>query len=79
MSSVVDFQIEVSGKLAVLDRLLKQLYEEGHRVVLFSQFTMMLDIFEDMLRLRGYQGARAALPAHTPGGARQGWYVRMRS
>jgi len=57
--------IEVSGKLAVLDRLLKQLYEEGHRVVLFSQFTMMLDIFEDMLRLRGYQGKYLRLDGST--------------
>ena len=30
-------------KLAVLDRILKRL-KDGHRVVLFSQFTSMLDI-----------------------------------
>jgi SWI/SNF-related matrix-associated actin-dependent regulator of chromatin subfamily A member 5 len=45
--------VQASGKLAVLDRLLTQLYAGGHRVVLFSQFKMMLDIFEDMLQMRG--------------------------
>ena len=46
--------VQASGKLAVLDRLLTQLYAGGHRVVLFSQFKMMLDIFEDMMQMRGY-------------------------
>ena len=33
-----------SGKLAVLDMLLRSLYEKGHRVVLFSQMVRCLDI-----------------------------------
>lgn len=35
-----------SGKLAILDRLLRSLFAGGHRVVLFSFFTSMLDILE---------------------------------
>ncbi len=49
---------EASGKLKVLDRLLTRLKAGGHRVVLFSQFTSMLDILSEFLRLRGYAFAR---------------------
>ena len=50
--------IEASGKLSVLDRILIKLKENGHRVVIFSQFTSMLDILANFLHLRGYQYAR---------------------
>ena len=50
--------VEASGKLAVLDRILERLKSQGHRVVLFSQFTSMLDILQDFLTLKGYQYAR---------------------
>jgi SNF2 family DNA or RNA helicase len=43
------------GKLSVLHRLLVKLHERGHRVVLFSQFTMMLGILEDYLSLAGFE------------------------
>uniref|UniRef100_A0A8R1I9P5 Helicase ATP-binding domain-containing protein n=1 Tax=Caenorhabditis japonica TaxID=281687 RepID=A0A8R1I9P5_CAEJA len=36
-----------SGKMMVLDKLLDRFKVEGSRVLLFSQFTMMLDILED--------------------------------
>ncbi|XP_076876460.1 SWI/SNF-related matrix-associated actin-dependent regulator of chromatin subfamily A containing DEAD/H box 1b isoform X2 [Brachyhypopomus gauderio] len=39
-----------SGKLRLLSRLLADLKEQGDRVVLFSQFTMMLDILEVLLK-----------------------------
>jgi len=48
----------VSGKLKVLDRLLTRLKAAGHRVVLFSQFTRMLDILGRFLRMRGHAFAR---------------------
>ncbi|KAF8625454.1 hypothetical protein AX17_006855 [Amanita inopinata Kibby_2008] len=40
--------VSASGKMMVLDRLLRELFrrKEGHRVLLFSQFTTMLDIIE---------------------------------
>uniref|UniRef100_A0A1I8MUS3 SWI/SNF-related matrix-associated actin-dependent regulator of chromatin subfamily A containing DEAD/H box 1 homolog n=1 Tax=Musca domestica TaxID=7370 RepID=A0A1I8MUS3_MUSDO len=41
-----------SGKFKHLDSLLPKLKEEGHRVLIFSQFTMMLDIVERYLDIR---------------------------
>jgi SWI/SNF-related matrix-associated actin-dependent regulator of chromatin subfamily A member 5 len=50
--------IASSGKLAVLDKLLCSLYQKGHRTVLFSQFTSILDILEDYCVLRGWSFCR---------------------
>ena len=44
-----------SGKLATLGLLLDQLLPGGHRVVLFSGWTQMLDIIETFLKSRGTQ------------------------
>jgi SNF2 family DNA or RNA helicase len=41
-----------SGKLRLLDRMLPRLREGGHRVLLFSQFTSMLDLLEDYCEMR---------------------------
>ncbi|XP_017485620.1 PREDICTED: SWI/SNF-related matrix-associated actin-dependent regulator of chromatin subfamily A containing DEAD/H box 1 homolog [Rhagoletis zephyria] len=41
-----------SGKFQHLDTLLPKLKEGGHRVLIFSQFTMMLDIMEQYLKIR---------------------------
>ena len=38
--------ITASGKMMVLERLLDELFSRGHKVLLFSQFTTMLDIIE---------------------------------
>ena len=38
--------VNASGKMMVLDRLLTELFHRGHKVLLFSQFTTMLDIIE---------------------------------
>ncbi len=46
--------IAASGKLAVVDKLLISLYKKNHRVVLFSQFTTVLDIIEDYCNERGW-------------------------
>ena len=50
--------MEASGKMRTLDILLRRLKLKGHRVVIFSQFTRMLDIIDDYLNMRGYQFAR---------------------
>lgn len=50
--------IAASGKLAVLDMLLRSLYEKNHRVVLFSQFTAVLDILDDYCTMRGFKHCR---------------------
>jgi len=61
--------IQVSGKLQMLDRLLPRLKEEGHRVLLFSQMTRMLDILEDYLVLRQFSFFR--IDGSTPQPERQ--------
>jgi SWI/SNF-related matrix-associated actin-dependent regulator of chromatin subfamily A member 5 len=42
-----DELVAASGKLQILERLLVKLHAAGNRVVLFSQFTSMLDILEE--------------------------------
>mmetsp|Transcript_2589 Transcript_2589/g.5909 ORF Transcript_2589/g.5909 Transcript_2589/m.5909 type:complete len:921 (-) Transcript_2589:134-2896(-) len=44
--------IENSGKLLVLDKLLKKLKKDGSRVLIFCQMTRMIDILEDYCRIR---------------------------
>ncbi|ORX90888.1 hypothetical protein K493DRAFT_229389 [Basidiobolus meristosporus CBS 931.73] len=61
--------IEASGKLALLDRMLKKLKEQGHRVLIFSQFQIMLDILEDYLVCEDYKFLR--IDGATPGEVRQ--------
>ena len=41
--------VEKSGKMKVLDQLLTALLERGHKVLIFSQMTRMLDILGDYL------------------------------
>ncbi|KAM4058903.1 type III restriction enzyme, res subunit [Hirsutella rhossiliensis] len=51
--------ITASGKMLLLDRLLPKLFREGHKVLIFSQFTTQLDILEDYCReLRGWKVCR---------------------
>ncbi|KAK7144873.1 hypothetical protein R3I94_011076 [Phoxinus phoxinus] len=50
--------VEASGKLSLLDPMLAYLQEGGHRVLLFSQMTRMLDILQDYLEHRGYSYER---------------------
>lgn len=47
--------IAASGKLAVLDSLLRKLLMRRHRVCLFSQFTTALDIIADYCAMRGWK------------------------
>nr|XP_041571866.1 SWI/SNF-related matrix-associated actin-dependent regulator of chromatin subfamily A containing DEAD/H box 1 isoform X1 [Taeniopygia guttata] len=54
-SHINDFMLDMdqildSGKFRALERILSNLKEKGDRVVLFSQFTMMLDILEVLLK-----------------------------
>eukprot|EP01041_Mallomonas_annulata_P007276 gene7276-14834_t len=50
--------IDCSGKLVLLDKLLPKLYEEGHKVLIFSQMVRVLHILEDFLRYKGYDFER---------------------
>ena len=50
--------VQGSGKLQMLDRLLPKLKADKHRVLIFSQFTSMLDLLEDFCELREHPYAR---------------------
>ncbi|KAI3731894.1 hypothetical protein L1987_63086 [Smallanthus sonchifolius] len=47
-----DFLVKSCGKLWVLDRVLIKLQRTGHRVLLFSTMTKLLDILEEYLQWR---------------------------
>lgn len=68
-SSIGSYQLEQkllldSGKFFHLTQLLSSLKDQGDRVVLFSQFTMMLDIVEELLKHLGHRYVR--LDGSTP-------------
>jgi ATP-dependent DNA helicase len=44
----------VSGKFKLLDRLLPRLYAGGHKVLIFSQMTKLLNLLERYLENKGY-------------------------
>ncbi|XP_066578642.1 chromodomain-helicase-DNA-binding protein 3 isoform X2 [Amia ocellicauda] len=49
---------KASGKVLLLQKMLKKLKEQGHRVLIFSQMTKMLDLLEDFLDFEGYKYER---------------------
>ncbi|KAJ8622684.1 hypothetical protein MRB53_031213 [Persea americana] len=50
--------IRASGKFELLDRLLPKLLKSGHRVLLFSQMTRLIDILEVYLRMHDFKFLR---------------------
>ncbi|XP_057538661.1 probable ATP-dependent DNA helicase CHR12 [Amaranthus tricolor] len=54
----MDEIVRASGKFELLDRLLPKLHRAGHRVLLFSQMTRLLDILELYLRMHDYKFLR---------------------
>ncbi|KAJ3132065.1 hypothetical protein HK100_005737, partial [Physocladia obscura] len=46
------------GKLSLLRPMLRKLFIQGHRVLIFSQFKIALDIIEDFLEGEGYKFLR---------------------
>nr|VZI41857.1 unnamed protein product [Spirometra erinaceieuropaei] len=49
---------KASGKLELLGAMLQKLHASGHRVLIFSQMTKMLDLLEDFLDACGYKFER---------------------
>lgn len=45
-------------QMVLLDKLLMKLKARGHRVLIFTQMTRMLDIFEDFCVMRRYEYCR---------------------
>ncbi|KAI9318061.1 P-loop containing nucleoside triphosphate hydrolase protein [Dichotomocladium elegans] len=61
--------VQSSGKLVLIDKLLKKLITGNHKVLIFSQFTSCLDILADYLRGRNYAYER--IDGSVPGDQRQ--------
>lgn len=50
--------IDNSMKLKIMDVLLKRVYNEKNKVLIFSQMTTLLNILDDYCRYRGYSYCR---------------------
>ncbi|KAJ3396189.1 hypothetical protein HDU92_003861 [Lobulomyces angularis] len=60
--------IEASGKLQLLSKMLPKLKEQGHRVLIFTQFKIVLNILEEFLEMSKFEYCR--LDGDTPSLAR---------
>ncbi|XP_078146255.1 chromodomain-helicase-DNA-binding protein 4a isoform X3 [Centroberyx gerrardi] len=60
---------KAAGKLMLLQKMLRKLKDGGHRVLIFSQMTKMLDLLEDFLENEGYKYER--IDGGITGGMRQ--------
>lgn len=61
--------VDTCSRMIVLDKLLTKLKARGSRVLLFSQFILMLNVLEDYLVWKGYKYSR--LTGSTPQDTRQ--------
>ena len=50
--------VDACGKLKLMEKMLARLKERGHRVLIFSQMTKLLDLLEDFLENKGYKYER---------------------
>jgi ATP-dependent DNA helicase len=67
---IIDEQlVSCCGKMQMLDRCLRLLHGKGHKVLIFCQFTRMIDILEDFCELRDYSCHR--IDGSVSGGDRQ--------
>ncbi|KAJ3172297.1 hypothetical protein HK101_011186 [Irineochytrium annulatum] len=53
-----DHMIETAAKFIFLEKLLPAKIKNDHRVLIFTQYTKMLDLIEDFLNYRGFRYAR---------------------
>ncbi|XP_034400722.1 chromodomain-helicase-DNA-binding protein 4-like isoform X2 [Cyclopterus lumpus] len=60
---------KAAGKLVLLQTMMRKLKNGGHRVLIFSQMTKMLDLLEDFLENEGYKYER--IDGGITGGMRQ--------
>ena len=58
MDPMGDHLYQNCGKMVLLHKLLGKMKERGHRVLIFSQMTRMIDILEDYMLSQGYQYCR---------------------
>ena len=50
-AAILQLMVDASGKFMLLKKLLDALQKDGHRVLIFSQWTRVLDLIEDALGL----------------------------
>jgi SWI/SNF-related matrix-associated actin-dependent regulator of chromatin subfamily A member 5 len=50
--------VDNAAKMVMLDKLLKRMFAQGSRVLIFSQMSRVLDILEDYSVMRGYKYCR---------------------
>ncbi|GFR52261.1 hypothetical protein Agub_g14795 [Astrephomene gubernaculifera] len=65
----LELLVRGSGKMVLLHKLLPKLRAEGRRVLIFSQFVIMLNVLEDYCRLMSYPVER--IDGNTSGRERQ--------
>jgi SNF2 family DNA or RNA helicase len=58
MPSPLDLLTGSSGKMVLISKLLPKLKKDGHKVLIFSQFTIVLDLLEDYLHMMNYEFER---------------------
>jgi hypothetical protein len=58
------------GKMLILDRVLVKMFRTGHRVLLFSTMTKLLDLLEDYLRWRVVEGGQVGAAGCVRAGGR---------
>lgn len=56
--SIMDDHFSLSGKMKVLDKLLRAIYEQQGRVLLFSLSTQTLDLIQNFVKSQGYSHLR---------------------
>ena len=54
----IEALVACSGKLTALDEMLPRMRAGGHKVLIFSQFSMMLDVLEEFCDARGFAHLR---------------------
>ena len=61
-----DHIVDASMKFKILDHLISKLVGEDCKILIFCQMTKLMDILDDMLRIRGYKYCRidGQTPAH---------------
>ncbi|KAJ3233024.1 hypothetical protein HDU81_002538 [Chytriomyces hyalinus] len=57
-SDLHKLMVDASGKFSLLQPMLRKLFQRGHRVLIFSQFKIVLDIVEDFLNGEEYKYMR---------------------
>ena len=50
--------VKSSGKMVLMEKLLQKLFDGGHKVLIFSQMVRVLDLLEELLKIKRYRYER---------------------